>query len=95
MSRRGLRIESPEYRSALRAVSQISGADGGVSKPKLTIEELESVITPEVSSLFSGVPHEGKGGEPQQEKGKRWADIRTESPGESFPNSSNSDFQPN
>jgi len=32
----------------LRAVSQSSGADGGVSKPRLTIEELEGVITPEV-----------------------------------------------
>jgi hypothetical protein len=41
-------VESPEYRSALRAVSQVSGADGGVSRPKLTIEELEGVITPEV-----------------------------------------------
>jgi hypothetical protein len=41
-------VESPEYRSALRAVSQISGADGGVSRPKLTIEELEGVITREV-----------------------------------------------
>jgi hypothetical protein len=41
-------IESNEYRSALRAVSQVSGADGGVSRPKLTIEELEGVITPEV-----------------------------------------------
>jgi hypothetical protein len=41
-------VESPEYRSALRAVSQVSGADGGVSRPKVTIEELEGVITPEV-----------------------------------------------
>lgn len=48
-----LMIESPEYRSALRAVSQISGADGGISKPRLTIEELEGVITPEVHSLDS------------------------------------------
>lgn len=76
MTRR-LMIESPEYRSALRAVSQVSGADGGVSKPKLTIEELEGVITPEVCPLFSGLPHEGKGEEPQQEK-KKTADIRTE-----------------
>ena len=43
-----LMVESPEYRSALRAVSQIVGSDGGVSKPKLTIQELEGVITPEV-----------------------------------------------
>jgi len=43
-----LTAESPEYRSSLRAVSQLSGADGGVSKPKLTIRELEGVITPEV-----------------------------------------------
>jgi hypothetical protein len=44
-------LESNEYRSALRAVSQVSGADGGVSRPKLTIEELEGVITPEVCPL--------------------------------------------
>jgi hypothetical protein len=45
-------VESNEYRSALRAVSQVSGADGGVSRPKLTIEELERVITPEVCPLL-------------------------------------------
>ena len=45
-----LMVESPEYRSALRAVSQIVGSDGGVSKPKLTIQELEGVITPEVGA---------------------------------------------
>jgi hypothetical protein len=43
--------ELPEYRSALRAVSQLSGADGGISKPTLTIGELEQVISPEVSPL--------------------------------------------
>jgi hypothetical protein len=47
-------VESNEYRSALRAVSQVSGADGGVSRPKLTIEELEGVITPEVCLFLSG-----------------------------------------
>ena len=46
-------IEPNEYRSALRAVSQVSGADGGVSKPKLTIEELEGVITPEVCPFLT------------------------------------------
>jgi hypothetical protein len=53
-------IESPEYRSSLRAVSQLSGADGGVSKSKLTIGELEGVITPEVSSRL-GLRYAGPG----------------------------------
>jgi hypothetical protein len=73
-------VESNEYRSALRAVSQVSGADGGVSRPKLTIEELEGVITPEVCPLFmdsSKISHAMR---------RKVADIRMESLGESFPN---------
>jgi hypothetical protein len=41
-------IEYPEYRASLRAVSQLSGADGGVSKPSLTVGELEGALSPEV-----------------------------------------------
>lgn len=41
-------VEYPEYRASLRAVSQLSGADGGVSKPSLTVGELEGALSPEV-----------------------------------------------
>lgn len=44
-------IEYPEYRASLRAVSQLSGADGGVSKPSLTVGELEGALSPEVSLI--------------------------------------------
>jgi hypothetical protein len=45
----------------LRAVSQVSGADGGVSRPKLTIEELEGVITPEVCPLLAVLVDDAEG----------------------------------
>jgi len=71
--------ESNEYRSALRAVSQVSGADGGVSKPKLTIDELEGVITPEVrpSSPAFLVADNGGYYQVEEEEGML-ADNRTE-----------------
>lgn len=46
-------LEYPEYRASLRAVSQLSGADGGVSKPSLTIGELEGALSPEVRCIYA------------------------------------------
>jgi hypothetical protein len=78
----------------LRAVSQVSGADGGVSRPKLTIEELEGVITPEVCP-FPAVFVEKIQKDRRRRKRRKMADIRMVLLGGSFPNSSNSDSRPN
>ena len=86
-------IESNEYRSALRAVSQVSGADGGVSRPKLTIEELEGVITPELCPFLNEFIEDIACDESRRRR--KVADVRMESLGGSFPNYSNSDSRPN
>ena len=45
-----------EYKNGLRSISLLAGADGGISKPTMTVREIEKILSPEVSFASFLVP---------------------------------------
>jgi len=41
--------DSIEYKNGMRALSQVAGPDGGISRPVLSIRDIEAVLSDEVS----------------------------------------------